>query len=119
MGQFGTETRKWLLSAVKQRRLLLKTDRSHKPRVHVEMALDLLDRQLTAYTFENDQHMSKFILRNADDITLLLPGKGSSSYEKKHREFEHIRRQAILLKDKHLCVPALATIKPAEDGTLF
>jgi hypothetical protein len=99
MGQFGTDTRKWLLSAIKQRKLLLKTNRSHKSELHVEMALDLLDNLLSAYSYENDLFMARFINQHSDDISILLPGKGSTSFEKKHKEFVGIVKQAILIED--------------------
>jgi hypothetical protein len=100
MGQFGINTRKWLLSVIKQRKLLLKTHRSHKSELHVEIALELLDDLLSAYSYENDLYMARFINQNASDIGVLLPGKGSTAFEKKHREFDSIRKQAILIADK-------------------
>jgi hypothetical protein len=107
MGQFGISTRKWLLSAIKQRKLLLKTNRSHKSELHVEIALDLLDNLLSAYSYENDLYMARFINQNSSDIRILLPGKGSSSFEKKQREFTSIIKQSILIadKDKSIKIP--------------
>jgi hypothetical protein len=94
MGQFGISTRKWLISAIKQRKLLLKTHRSLKSELHVEMALELLDNLLSSYSYENDIYMARFILQNAADIEILLPGKGSTAHDKKHREYLDILKKA-------------------------
>jgi hypothetical protein len=100
MAQFGIETSKWLLSVIKQRKLLLKTNKNHKPQLHVEMALALLERLLNTYSYENDLYMARFINQNAGDISILLPGKGATGYDKKHSELQAIIRTAVAILDK-------------------
>ena len=63
------------------------------------MALDLLDKLLSAYSYENDLYMARFINQNQGDIAVLLPGKGSTSFEKKQKEFSAIVKQALLIED--------------------
>ncbi len=86
MGQFGTTKRRWLLSAIRQRKLLLQTNRSRKLRPETEKAVEILERLLSAYSYENDLNMARFIIQNQDNIIAILPGTGASGYEKKSSE---------------------------------
>ena len=97
MGQFGIETRKWLESAIRQRKHLIKYNKSQKPQHEIETAIDCLERQLSAYTFENDHYMARFIRNNISSIEKILPGAGSTSYAKRMIEFNDINKRSILI----------------------
>jgi hypothetical protein len=95
MGQFGIETRKWLESAIKQRKLLLKLNKSHKPHTDVEMAISQVDGLLKTYTFENDLYMARFIQQYLRSLEIIIPGKGSAAHVKRDRELTSINKRAI------------------------
>jgi hypothetical protein len=95
MGQFATETRTWLESTIKQRKLLLRLNKSHKPQAEIETAIDSLKKQLDCYTFESDLFMARFFNNNVQSIEKILPGFGSSSHEKRMLEFTALNKLAI------------------------
>jgi hypothetical protein len=97
MNQFGKETRQWLLSVIRQRKLLLIRNRSHKSELEVEIAIKILEDLLSAYSYENPMYMARFIGQHTGDIDVLLPGKGSTCYMKKQKEFAEIRKSAMLI----------------------
>lgn len=99
MGQFGTTKRRWLLSAIRQRKLLLQTNRSRKLRPETEKAVEILDRLLSAHTYENDLYMARFIRQNQDNIIAILPGNGASGCEKKAAEFRDILSEAHRIEE--------------------
>jgi hypothetical protein len=101
MGQFGTETRKWLESAIKQRKLLLKLNKSHKSQLEVEMAIQVLDGLLSAYTYENDVYMARFIRQNIGWIENILPGSGATGHQKRMEQLTEINKRAILIIDQN------------------
>jgi hypothetical protein len=101
MGQFGIETRKWLESAIKQRKLLLKLNKSHKPQMEVEVAIEILDGILSTYSYENDIHMARFIRQNIGRIENILPGSGATGYKKKMEQLAEINKRAILIIDQN------------------
>lgn len=104
MGQFGVQTRHWLESAIKQRKLLLRMNKSHKSQLQVEIAVDLLSNQLKAYSYENDVYMARFIRQNISDIEIIIPGSGATCHDKKMRELAEINRHAIMLLDEAAAV---------------
>jgi hypothetical protein len=95
MGQFATETRHWLESAIKQRKLLLRINKSHKSQPEIETAIDTLKRQLDSYPFENDLFIARFFCSNVQSIERILPGFGSSSHEKRMLEFNALNKLSI------------------------
>jgi hypothetical protein len=97
MGQFGTDTRRWLEGAIKQRKLLLKTNRSHKSQLEVEIAIGILDNQLCSYSYENDLYMARFIRQNIASIETILPGSGATGYEKRLNQLAEINKRAIMI----------------------
>ena len=101
MGQFGIETRKWLESAIKQRKYLLKNNKSHKSELEVEIAIKILDELLSMYSYKNDVYMARFIRQNLVWIENILPGSGATGYQKKLAELKEINKQAILLIEGH------------------
>jgi hypothetical protein len=100
MGQFGTETRKWLESAIKQRKLLLKLNKSHKSQLEVELALQILDGLLGAYSYKNDVYMARFIRQNVGWIENILPGSGATGHQKRMDQLTEINKRAILIIDQ-------------------
>lgn len=94
MGQFGIDTRRWLESAIKQRKLLLRVNKSHKLQAHVETALHTLLGQLECYTYARDEYMARFITQNIDRILTILPGKGSTCHQKRMNELADIYKKA-------------------------
>jgi hypothetical protein len=105
MAQFATETRRWLESAVKQRKLLLRMNKSHKNPAQTEMAIARLELQLKTYTYENDLYMARFIRNFYNDIDLILPGVGSTSHLKKQLQFKDINSRAILIASQKINQP--------------
>lgn len=101
MGQFGINTRKWLESAIKQRKLLLRLNKSHKSQLEVELAIKYLDELLGMYSYENDIYMARFIRQNIGWIESILPGSGSTGYHKKMTELKEIDKRSILLIEEH------------------
>jgi hypothetical protein len=101
MGYFGIETRKWLESAIKQRKFLLKLNKSHKSQLEVEIAIKILDDLLNTYSYENDVYMARFIRLNIGWIENILPGSGATGYQKKMNELKEINRRAILLIEEY------------------
>lgn len=97
MGQFGTETRRWLTNAIKQRKFLVLNNKNHKPQHEVTKALYELDTLLSTYTYENDLNMARFIRQQIDNIETILPGSGATSYTKRMTEFNEINKKAIAL----------------------
>jgi hypothetical protein len=95
MGQFATETRHWLESTIKQRKLLLKINKSHKPQTETETAIDILQRLLSSYSYENDLFMARFFCNNVQSIEKILPGFGSSSHEKRMLEFTALNKRSL------------------------
>ena len=94
MGQFGSETRRWLESAIKQRKLLMRLNKSHKPQAEVIKAIDALETQLKAYTYEVDLYMARFIRQHRENIEAILPGAGSACARKRNLEWNGISYQA-------------------------
>lgn len=97
MGQFGTETRKWLESAIKQRKLLLKLNKSHKSQLEVEIAIEILNGLLSSYSYENDIYMARFIRQNIGWIENILPGSGATGHQKRADQLSEINKRAILI----------------------
>lgn len=97
MAQFASDTRRWLEAVIKQRKLLLKINKSHKPEHEVMMAIHNLETLLSTYSYSNDLYMARFICQNVDNIETLLPGSGSAACRKKQLEFNLIRYNATLI----------------------
>jgi hypothetical protein len=111
MGQFGIETRKWLMSAIKQRKLLLRLNKSYKSKIEVELAVEILDGILSTYSYENDIHMARFIRQNIGRIENILPGSGATGYKKKMEQLAEINKHAILILEGHTTQDARHTEK--------
>jgi hypothetical protein len=97
MGQFGVDTRKWLEKAIRQRKFLVKNNLNHKPEGEVLKALSELETMLKIYTYENDQHMARFIKQQLRNIETIMPGSGATLNAKRFRELSEINRRAILI----------------------
>lgn len=97
MGQYGINTRRWLEITIKQRKLLVNSGRSHKPQNEVIKALRDIELILGTYSFQNDLYMARFIRQHLRDIETIIPGKGSTSREKRERELQEINKAAILI----------------------
>jgi len=101
MGQFGPETRKWLESAIKQRRMLIRNGYSHKPQQEVNNALSKLGLLLEVYPYKEDRNMARFIRNHIPEIEMILPGEGSTNFEKKKRELHAINLEALSILENN------------------
>lgn len=99
MAQFAAETRTWLLTVIRQRKRLMLQNRSHKPTANVRMALDTLDLLLRTYRYDNDLHMARFVRQQLGNIDMILPGSGSTLRDKREREFNDIKKRALIISD--------------------
>lgn len=50
---------------------------------------------LSAYSYENSLYMARFIRQNIGHIEDILPGKGSTCYEKRMDQLAEINKKAI------------------------
>lgn len=100
MAAFATDTRRWLEAAIKQRKFLVRMNKSHKPQGELLKALEELERLLKAYSYSNDLHMARFVCAYSDQILTILPGSGSACCRKKQLEFNAIRYQAMEITPK-------------------
>jgi hypothetical protein len=97
MGDFSSKTKPWLRSVIRQRKMLIRLNKSHKDQMKEEIALARLEAQLNAYPYDNDLHLARFIRNFHQDIEIILPGNGSTCYDKKQVEFKDINKRAILV----------------------
>jgi uncharacterized SAM-binding protein YcdF (DUF218 family) len=100
MGQYSEKAKPWLLSIIRQRKLLMVNNRSHIPQLEAELAMHSLEVQLNAYPYDHDVYMARFVRQHVHDIATILPGAGSSCHEKQKQKFDEIRKEAILIEDK-------------------
>lgn len=100
MGQFGVETRKWLDKIIRQRKFLIKNNLNHKPMGEVLKAISELETLLKIYTYENDQHMARFIKQQLRNIEIIMPGSGATQNAKRFRELNEINKYAILISNE-------------------
>jgi hypothetical protein len=92
---YGTETRRWLLSVIRQRKFLLEIGKSKLPSgEHIKDTIARLELYLGMFSYSNPVNMARFINQHKGEIYILLPGKGSSNYEKRRKEYEDICRDA-------------------------
>ncbi len=118
MPQFSTETRQWLEHAIRQRKLLMRINKSHKPAADMLTALDSLERMLKTYSYSEDLHMARFVHMNYANISAILPGAGSTCSIKRHCELNDIHLKAIMIIAEKIEFRQLQTKKP-ENATLF
>jgi hypothetical protein len=97
MGQFGIETRQWLMNLIKQRKFLVRNNLNHKPQHELNKALFALETQLGAYTYENDLYMARFIRQYRNKIETIVPGSGATCHTKRMRELAQINKKAITI----------------------
>ena len=97
MALFATQTRKWLVSVIRQRKFLIRINKSHKPAAELNTAIETLERQLNAYRYENDLYMARFICQQLGNIETILPGSGSAACRKRQLEFNTIHYQSTLI----------------------
>ena len=100
MGQFSDETKHWLHSVIKQRKVLIRLNQSHISQAKAETAIGNLETQLNAYPYDHDVYMARLIRQHVQDIDTILPGSGSTCHEKRQREFADIRKRAILIEER-------------------
>jgi len=105
MSEFSNKTREWLLSVIRQRKLLMKNGRSKVNEQAAREAIRDLELYLGAYSYANPYHMARFINGHKSQIQAILPGEGSPSHEKRHKEFEaYCRIAATLIQGKQLTI---------------
>lgn len=95
MGKFSTNTKPWIRSVINQRRVLMRINKSHKDRLSEDKALDRVESQLSAFSYDNDQYLARFIIKHIADIDIILPGKGARGYDKRQAEWSEIRNMAL------------------------
>jgi hypothetical protein len=93
MARFAVDTRRWLEAAIKQRRLLIRLGKSHKPAADLHTVENLLN----TYSYSNDLYMARFICQYKCEIENILPGAGSSSCRKRQMEFNDICYAAVMI----------------------
>jgi hypothetical protein len=118
MAKFSSDTRRWLEAVIRQRKLLIRLNKSQKPAADVLTALDQLDRMLKTYPYSQDLHMARFVHQNYSNISVVLPGAGSSCSNKRHSEFREIHLKAIQIIADQIEFKQLPTKKP-DYATLF
>lgn len=79
--------------------MLLMTNRSRKSQLETEKAVDILNRLLSTYSYENDVYMARFVIQNQDNIAAILPGAGSACHDKKKAEFDLMCKEALMILD--------------------
>lgn len=94
MTRFSKRTRDWLKSVIRQREHLLKTGASKVPELPARLAIEELKRYLDAYSFNNDVNMARFLSRNKDKVSAILPGTGSTSFTRRRSEFRQLCSEA-------------------------
>jgi hypothetical protein len=97
MGDFSAAAKPWLRKHLKQRKLLIRLNKSHKDQVAEELAISRLESQLNSYPYDNDLYLARFIRNFHQDIDIILPGKGSTGYDKAQSEFKDFNNRAILI----------------------
>jgi hypothetical protein len=100
MGQFSKKVKPWLKSVISQRKMLIRINASHINQAKAAMAIYELEQLLKTYSYNDDVLMAKFVRNHFEQIDMILPGTGSTCYEKKQREWGRLRRDAILLLEK-------------------
>lgn len=98
MAEFAVKSRKWLLSVIRQRKVLIKLNKSYKPSDETLRAIEKLDLQLGYYSYENDLYMARFLRQYGQFIEAVLSGHGSSCYERRQLEWSDIRKKAALIE---------------------
>jgi hypothetical protein len=93
MAQFAIDTRRWLEAAIKQRKLIIRLGKSHKPAADMHT----VETMLKAYSYSNDLYMARFICQYRAEIENIIPGAGSSCSLKKQLEFNDIYYQAVMI----------------------
>jgi hypothetical protein len=93
MARFAVDARRWLEAVIKQRRLLIRLGKSHKPAADMHT----VETMLKAYSYSNDLYMARFICQYKGEIENILPGAGSSCSLKRQLEFNDIHYQAVLI----------------------
>lgn len=73
------EIKTFILSAIRQRKQLMREGKSHKNKMLMIHNIQHLERYLNAYEF-NGLQMAKFFLQNRQRIESLLPGSGSKAF---------------------------------------
>lgn len=97
MEQFAIDVRRWLEKIVKQRKLMVKLNCSHKPSPDIIRALERIENELSFYSYEKDLYMARFFQRLKNNIITILPGKGSTSMEKRREEFDNFNKRSIAI----------------------
>jgi hypothetical protein len=102
MNQFGITTRRWLLSVIRQRKLLLDIGKSRLRNYdQCIRSIDRLELYLGTFSYSDPVNMARFIRMNKGHIMILLPGIGSSLHEKRKKEFEEICIEAETIMQGH------------------
>ena len=102
MGTFVNDTKQWLRSVIRQRKVLITINRSRIDNGSALVAINTLETLLNCYPYENEIYLARFVRQQQGNIELLLPGTGSTMKEKRELEWKEIRTRAtgILEKDR-------------------
>jgi hypothetical protein len=98
MAKFSNETKVWLRSIIKQRKVLIRLNKSHKSHAVAALAIYRLEALLNCWSYNHDVYMGRFIRQYSTEISDILPGTGSTCHDKRMAEFTSIRKQALLIE---------------------
>jgi len=103
MSEYSNKTKEWILSVIRQRRLLIKTGHSKIDEKAGRAAIKDLELYLGAYSYANPLHMARFFNSHKNQILIILPGVGAPAHEKRMKEYEaHCRIASTLIEGKQL-----------------
>lgn len=87
----------FIVSVIKQREFLIKTDKNHKDKFTMEVNIETLKSLLEANNYLSDRQMAGFFNRHSDRILSLMPGTGSKDYDARLKEFDEIKNLCITI----------------------
>lgn len=91
------DLRDWFFKVLKMRGHIIRLGKNCKGSKALK-AFDKIDLWLKSYPNSNFMALTKFFLRHENDLKDVLPGVGSSAYEKLKAEFEAIRIQCMVVE---------------------
>lgn len=97
METYAKKIKNFIVSVIKQREFLLKTDKNHKDKFTMEVNIETLKSLLDANNYASDRQMAGFFHRHSDRILSLIPGPGSKDYDARLKEFDEIKNLSITI----------------------
>jgi len=90
--EHAQQIKAFILSAIRQRRKLMKQGKSRKNRLLMLKNIEHLERYMEVYPYTNNVQMAKYFLRNEEKIQSLLPGIKSRDYNARQQQFNQARQ---------------------------